>query len=96
MAKRLESPPGAYRAVSRKHAEIFIKDGKVFVVDIGSKFGTKLSGGDLPDVTLTVGEPQELTAGRTISLDQEQPALTIEVISIAGQATKPSNLTTRA
>jgi pSer/pThr/pTyr-binding forkhead associated (FHA) protein len=101
LAKRLANPRNGdkplYSAISRKHAEIYLEGDKVLIVDSGSKFGTRLSGGGFPEIALAPDAPSELAAGRRIDLDREHPALTIEVVEIRGAqpAARPQDFTTR-
>ncbi|HMT09143.1 MAG TPA: FHA domain-containing protein, partial [Pyrinomonadaceae bacterium] len=77
-----------YPMVSRSHAELRWDDGKWYIVDLGSSYGTYLDGA-------RISQPVRVRAGQTLQFGQDGPQVSIvwfEVItdSIAPKAIEPT------
>ncbi len=63
-------PSDAHPMVSRKHAELRFDDGRWYVIDLNSSYGTYLDG-------TRVAAPQQLRAGQTIQFGTDGPKLKV-------------------
>ena len=55
-------------SISRKHAEINIKDGQLYIKDVSSKFGTLLLVKSPEDITNSIKEVGVYQIGRSVFL----------------------------
>src|SRR5215467_10548324 len=68
-------------SVSRSHAEIHFDQGRWFLSDVGSRYGTLLNGQRISNVT-------EITSGSSIQLGPEGPVLKVELIDDEPEASQ--------
>lgn len=54
----------AAKYLSRRHAHIFVKDGELYIEDLGSKNGTFVSGGRLDEHAIPLKEGDQIAFGR--------------------------------
>jgi hypothetical protein len=67
LGNRLEQ--GDFLWVSRRHAEIYVKEGRLFVRDVGSTHGTSVN-----DTQIDANEPAELRDGDRVAFSKQLTA----------------------